>query len=40
MLQQVRECVYKVFGVKNTVCDVQVGRIQQVSQKCVCVRRA
>lgn len=40
VLQQVRECVYKVFGVKNTVCDVQVGRIQQVSQKCVCVRRA
>jgi len=35
-----RECVYKVFGVKNEVCDVQVCRIQQVSPKCVCVRRA
>lgn len=40
LLQGVRECVYKVFGVKNEVCDVQVCRIQQVSQKCVCVRMA
>ena len=42
VLQGVRECVYKVFGVKNEVCDVQVCdvqvcRIQQVSPKCVSV---